>query len=189
MSLNIAIIYGSVRTERQGIKAAKFVFNKLNERGHEVALVDPFDFNLPILDKKYDEFEPDTMPENIEKLGGILEKADAFVIVSGEYNHGVPPGLKNILDHFATQWRKKISAIATYSTGPFGGIRSEAPLRSTIGKLGAPAIPATFTVSGVDKAFDEEGKPLYEAYDRRIVKMIEELEWYGEAVKKARNNS
>ena len=80
MPLNIAVIYGSARSERQGIKAAKFIVNKLKERDYEVTLVDSQEFKLPFLDKMYKEYNGDA-PENLEKLAQIIKKADGYIIV------------------------------------------------------------------------------------------------------------
>jgi len=56
MGFNIAVIYGSVRTSRQGIKGARFLVKKLEERGHNVTLIDPMEYKLPLLDKMYKEY-------------------------------------------------------------------------------------------------------------------------------------
>ena len=58
-SLNIAVLYGSARRDRQGIKAARFMVKQLEERGHSVTLVDSEQFDLPMLDWMYKEYEPD----------------------------------------------------------------------------------------------------------------------------------
>ena len=100
MGLNTAVIYGSVRRERQGIKAARFVVAKLEERGHAVTLVDPLEYELPLLDLRYSEFEKGQAPEAMERVSQILSGADGFVIVSAEYNNSEPAALKNLLDHF-----------------------------------------------------------------------------------------
>ncbi len=186
MSLNIAVIYGSVRTERQGTKLAKFITNQLKERGHEVTLVDQLEFNLPMLDKMYKEYDAGKAPEPIEKVHQVLEQADGFVLVSGEYNHGVPPVLKNILDHFQAEYHYKPSGIVTYSAGPFAGVRVLNPLRAVMGELGASSIPTSFMVSGINDAFDENGKALDEKYNKRVVNFLDELEWYAGALKQAR---
>ncbi len=47
--LNFVVVYGSVRTERKGIKAAHFIINKLKERGHEITFIDPLEYKLPLL--------------------------------------------------------------------------------------------------------------------------------------------
>jgi NAD(P)H-dependent FMN reductase len=184
--MKIAIIYGSVRSHRQGIKAAKFITNKVKERGHEVKLIDPLEYKLPMLDKMYKEYEKGKAPAPIEQVARILEKADAFITVTGEYNHGIPPALKNLLDHFQKEYFFKPSAIASYSGGPFGGIRAAMQLRPVLAELGTPSIPTTFPISAVRSSFDEQGKALDEAYNRRITKFLDELEWYANALKEAR---
>ncbi|MAG91200.1 NADPH-dependent FMN reductase [Candidatus Woesearchaeota archaeon] len=187
MKLNIAVIYGSVRTGRQGIKAAKFVAKKLEERGHKVALVDPLQYKLPFLDKMYKEFEKGKAPEMMEKLAQILENADGFIVVSAEYNHSLPAVLKNLLDHYQSEYFFKPSGIVTYSAGPFGGVRVAVHLRAIMGELGSVSIPSMFPISKVHDSFDDDGNPKDEAYNRRIVKFLDEFEWYGCALKIARD--
>ncbi len=187
MGFNTAVIYGSVRGDRQGIRAARFIVRKLQERNHEVALVDPDQYRLPFLDRMYKEFEPGKAPEAMEAVGRILEKADGFVIVSGEYNHSEPPALKNLLDHFQSEYLYKPSGIVTYSAGPFGGVRALVTLRAILGELGTPSIPSAFPVSRVGQAFDDEGNPIDKAYDRRVVGFLDEFEWYAKALKNARD--
>jgi NAD(P)H-dependent FMN reductase len=186
MSLNIAVIYGSVRSERQGIKAAKFLIKKLVARGHKVTLIDPLEFTLPLLDKTYEEYEKGKAPPMLEKLSSILRMADGYMVVSGEYNHSVPPVLKNIIDHFMEEYFYKPSGIVTYSVGPFGGVRVAPHLRAILGEVGTVSIPSMFPISKVDAAFDKDGKALDKAYDRRIVEFLDEFEWYAYALKSAR---
>jgi NAD(P)H-dependent FMN reductase len=186
MSLNIAVFYGSVRSNRQGIKAAKFVVNELKKREHEVTLVDPLEHKLPLLDKMYKEYEKGQAPEVLEKLATIIRAADAFVIVSGEYNHSIPPALSNLLDHFLEEWFWRSSAIVCYSAGSFGGVRAAMQLRAMLGELGMPSIPSIFAVSKVQDSFDDDGKALDENYLRMIGKFLDELEWYALALKDGR---
>ena len=68
MKLNIAILYGSVRSDRQGIKVARFFTKKIKERNHEPVLIDPLDLSLPLLDKMYKEYKPENAPENMKKI-------------------------------------------------------------------------------------------------------------------------
>ena len=189
MSLNTAVIYGSVRGERrQGIKAARFVVRNLEERGHAVTLVDPLDYKLPLLDLMYKEFEDGQAPVAMEKVSQILKNADGFIIVSAEYNHGEPAALKNLLDHFQSEYLYKPTGIVTYSAGPFGGVRALITLRAILAELGTPSIPSAFPVSNIGGAFDEDGNALDQAYDRRIGKFLDEFEWYANALKCARGN-
>ena len=113
MILRIPIIYGSVRAGRQGIKAARFVERQLRGRGHDVTLVDPADVQLPLLDRMFKEYPAGTAPAVLERLASLYRAADAFVIVSGEYNHSVPPALSNLLAHFLEEYFFRPSAIVS----------------------------------------------------------------------------
>ena len=186
MKLNIAVLYGSVRSERQGIKAARFIVNQLNKRGHEVTLIDPLEYQLPFLDKKYNEYKKGEAPKVMEKLAQILRNAEGFMVICGEYNHGLPPVLKNILDHFQEEYFYKPAGIACYSGGPFGGVRSAVHLRAVLGELGMVSIPTLFPVSMVQDAFDEEGNVIEEAYERRVKGFLDEFEWYVNTLNEAR---
>ena len=186
MSLNCCVLFGSVRSDRQGIKAARFVVRQLAARGHEPTLVDPLEYQLPLLDRMYKEYPPGAAPENLQRLAALYAKADAFVIVTGEYNHGVPPALKNLLDHFLEEYFFRPSAIVSYSGGSFGGVRAWVQLRAILCELGMPSIPSEFPIPRIREAMDEEGVPRDPAMDRRFARFASELEWYGHALKEAR---
>ena len=182
MSLNIAVVYGSVRRDRQGIKAARFIVRKLEERGHTVALVDAKEYPLPILDLRYKEYEAGSAPAPMQKIHEMLEAANAFIIVSGEYNHGIPPGLKNLLDHYLPEYRRKPSGIVSYSAGSFAGARVHESLREVLATLGSPALPAAFLISSVSNSFSDEGDALDETYNGRVDKFLDEYEWFANAL-------
>src|SRR6476619_461283 len=98
MALNISVILGSVRRDRIGIRVARFAVAALQGRGHAVTLVDPLEYPLPLLDRMYKEYAPGQAPAVLELLAAIIKAADAYAIVSGEYNHSIPPALSNVLD-------------------------------------------------------------------------------------------
>ena len=187
MTLKTAVLYGSERRERQGIKAARFVVGKLEARGHRTALVDSREKSLPMLDLMYKEYETGEAPPVMRSIAKTLDDADGFVVVTAEYNHSVPAALKNLLDHFQSEYLYKPSAIVTYSAGPFGGVRSLVNMRGILAELGTPAIPSSLPVSNVGEAFDDEGKAIDTAYDDRIEDFLDEYEWYAKALKAARN--
>lgn len=186
MSLSIPILYGSVREARQGIKAARFIDAQLQRRGHKTTLVDAAELRLPLLDRMYKEYEKGKAPEVLERLARLYRAADAFVIVSGEYNHGIPPALKNMLDHFLEEYFFRPSAIVCYSAGAFGGVRAAMQLRMTLAELGMSSIPSLFPVPHVQDAFDVSGRASNPAFEQRVGRFIAELEWYAEALKQAR---
>jgi NAD(P)H-dependent FMN reductase len=94
MALLFPVILGSVRRDRQGIKAARYIIGKLEARGHEPVLADPCEKELPLLDRMYKEYPNGEAPPVLEKLADLFRRADGFVIVSAEYNQSVPPALK-----------------------------------------------------------------------------------------------
>jgi NAD(P)H-dependent FMN reductase len=186
MPLSIPILYGSVRETRQGIKAARFIDTQLQRRGHRTTLVDAAELRLPLLDRMYKEYENGKAPEVLERLAQLYRAADAFVIVSGEYNHGIPPALKNMLDHFLEEYFFRPSAIVCYSGGAFGGVRAAMQLRMTVAELGMSSIPSLFPVPHVQDAFDVAGHANNPVFEQRVGRFISELEWYAEALKQAR---
>jgi len=183
--LNVVVIYGSVRHHRQGIKAAKFIVNKLKERKHDVTLVDPMEYELPLLDNMYKEYEKGKAPEQLEKLAKLYKKADTFVVVSAEYNHSIPPALSNLIDHFMEEYFWRPAGIVCYSAGSFGGVRAAMQLRAMLPEVGLITIPSIFPISKVQE-FKDDGTPADEAYNKRVQKFLDELEWYAVALKEQR---
>jgi NAD(P)H-dependent FMN reductase len=188
MPLDILIFYGSVRTARQGIKAARFVLKECQARGHSATLVDPLEEKLPLLDRMYKEYSAGQAPEGLQKLAERIKAADAFIVVSGEYNHSIPPALSNLLDHFLEEYFWRPSGIVCYSAGPFGGVRAAMQLRALLGELGTPSIPSILPIPKVQDAFDEQGVPTDPSYHKRAGRFLDELEWYAKALKEARKS-
>ncbi len=183
MSLNFLIIYGSVRGARQGIRAVNFIRETCRSRGHEATLIDPAVDRLPLLDRMYKEYPPGQAPEVLERLAGLIKAADGFIVVSGEYNHSIPPALSNLLDHFLEEYFWRPSAIVCYSAGPYGGVRAAMQLRAMLSELGTPSIPSLLSVPHVQDAFNENGVPQDRDYERRAARFLGELEWYAGALK------
>jgi NAD(P)H-dependent FMN reductase len=186
MPLDLLVFYGSVRRDRQGIKAARFIVEACRKRGHQTTLIDPLEYQLPLLDRMYMEYERGKAPPVLERLAGLIRSAHGFIIVSGEYNHSIPPALSNLLDHFLEEYFWRPSAIVCYSAGAFGGVRAAMQLRAMLCELGTPSIPSNFPVPKVQDAFDEDGRPHDEAYHRRVDRFLGELEWYAGALRVAR---
>ena len=134
----------------------------------------------------YKEYPADQRPENLERLATRIRAADAFIIVSGEYNHSIPPALSNLLDHFLEEYFWRPSGIVCYSAGGFGGVRAAMQFRAMLCELGTPSIPSLLPVPSVQDAFDDEGRPHDDGYHKRAARFLDELEWYANALKAAR---
>lgn len=184
--MKLAVIYGSNRSDRQGIKAAKFIVKQLIKRNFSVSLIDTKEYELPFLDKMHKEYEAGKAPEPMKKIHQILKASDGFVIVSGEYNHSIPAALKNLLDHFQQEYYFKPSAIVSYSAGPFGGMRVAVHLRAVLAELGMSSVPSIFPISSIYSSIDENGKAVDEKYNKRVIRFIDEFEWYVSALKAKR---
>jgi NAD(P)H-dependent FMN reductase len=186
MSLLTPVILGSVRSDRQGVKAARFIIRHLENRGCEAPLVDPVELNLPLLDRMYKEYSKGQAPEVLERLADLFRRADAFVIVSGEYNHSIPPALSNTLDHFLEEYFWRPSAIVCYSGGRFGGVRAAMQLRAMLCELGTPSIPSLLPIPEIGKALTADGDPEMPWLDKAASRFVDELVWYAEALRRQR---
>ncbi|HEV2877096.1 MAG TPA: NAD(P)H-dependent oxidoreductase [Nitrososphaeraceae archaeon] len=180
----IALIVGSVRRERQGIKVARWMEEKLKSRNHTVFFIDPLELNLPLLDKMYKEMTDPS--EKMKSFQSKINDAEGYLAVTPEYNVGTSGAMKNTLDYFLEEYFFKPSAIVSYSPGMFGGINAAQQLRLIFAELGAPSISSSFSIPRLHKVFSEDGKLIDEAYDKRVLKFLAEFEWYIEAFKNQR---
>ena len=183
MALSIPVVYGSVRGARVGIRAARYVADRLRADGHDTTLVDPAEAGLTLLDRMYKEHAPGEAPKPMERLARLFREADAFVVVSAEYNHLPPPALVNLLDHFLEEFYWRPVGIATYSTGAFGGVRAAFHLRDMLAEMGMASVPTALAFPHVERAFDRAGAASdAEATGRRVDRFCAELAWYAEAL-------
>lgn len=184
--MTFAVLLGSVRSDRQGIKAARLLLAALEQRGHRAVLVDPMVTRLPLLDRMYKEYPQGQAPAELEQLAALYRGADGFLLVSAEYNHGIPPALKNLLDHFLEEYFWRPSAIACYSAGGFGGVRAAMQLRMTLSELGMPSIPSVFSIPSIGTALADDGQPTDERTTRQMNRFLDEFQWYAQALRAQR---
>ncbi|RZM27918.1 MAG: NADPH-dependent oxidoreductase, partial [Sphingomonas sp.] len=140
MGDRILILYGSYRSDRQGIRLADYLVASFTARGAAVELIDAKAIDLPILDRMYKEYSAGEAPPKLAELAAKIRAADAFVFVTGEYNWGVQPGLKNLTDHFLEEWFWRPAAIASYSAGRFAGARAGLAWHGTLSEMGMVVI-------------------------------------------------
>src|SRR3954453_17557956 len=182
MKLLTPVLLGSVRSDRQGIKAARFIVAQLQARGHDPVLVDPLEKRLPLLDRMYKEHPAGQAPGVLEELATLYRRADGFMIVTAEYNQSVPPALKNLLDHFLEEYFWRPSAILSSSAGRFGGVRAAVALRTILGELGMPSIPSILAIPSIGTALSPEGVAAEKWIEKSAARFLSEFEWYAEAL-------
>jgi NAD(P)H-dependent FMN reductase len=189
MGHRILVLYGSYRSDRVGIRLAQFVIEALRGRGADVELIDAKAIGLPMLDRMYKEYPKGKAPEALEKLAGQIRAADGFVFVTGEYNWGVQPGLKNLTDHFLEEWFWRPAAIASYSAGRFSGARAALAWHGTLSEMGMVVISSTIAVGPIAQSLSADGKPVGEggkALERAFPRFADDLFWWVEAAKAQR---
>src|ERR1700733_12296943 len=182
MSLLIPVLLGSVRSDRQGIRAARYIMALLEQRGHKPVLVDPREKPLPMLDRMYKEYPAGTAPAVMQELAELYRRADGFVIVTAEYNQSVPPALKNLLDHFLEEYFWRPSTIVSYSAGRFAGVRAAVALRTILCELGMPSLPSVLSIPTIGSTLTAESASNEAWIDKGAERFLAEFEWYAEAL-------
>lgn len=192
MTDRILVFYGSYRRDRQGIRLADYCVRELAARGADVELIDAKAVGLPMLDRMYKEYPEGEAPEAMAALAEKIRKADAFLFVVGEYNWSVQPGLKNLTDHFLEEWFWRPAAIASYSAGRLGGVRSALAWRDILGEMGMVVVSSTIAVGPVQDALDEDAQPTGDggkALERQFPRFADDLAWWTAAAKAQRERA
>ncbi|MBV9065314.1 MAG: NAD(P)H-dependent oxidoreductase [Bradyrhizobium sp.] len=189
MDNHILVFYGSYRSDRTGIRLAQFVIDRLRRRGEDVELIDAKAINLPMLDRMYKEYPTGKAPEPLEQLATKIRNADGFVFVTGEYNWGVQPGLKNLTDHFLEEWFWRPAAIVSYSAGRLSGARSATAWHGTLSEMGMVVVSSTISVGPIGTTLTAEAIPIGEggqALEKAFPRFADDLSWWVEAAKEQR---
>jgi NAD(P)H-dependent FMN reductase len=189
MSHRILVFYGSYRSDRMGIRLAHFVIEGFRARGDDVEFIDAKEIGLPIIDRMYKEYPKGSAPEALETLAGKIRNADGFVFITGEYNWGVQPGLKNLTDHFLEEWFWRPAAIASYSAGRLSGARAATAWHGTLSEMGMVVVSSTIAAGPVAHTLSAEGKPIGEggkALEHAFPRFADDLAWWVEAAKAQR---
>lgn len=189
MSDKVLVFYGSYRSDRMGVRLADYVVAGLTARGTDAEMVDAKAVDLPMLDRMYKEYPKGAAPAPMEALAEKIRNADAFVFVTGEYNWGPQPGLKNLTDHFLEEWFWRPAAIASYSAGRFSGVRSGTVWHSILSEMGMVVISSTLAVGPIAQTLDPNGSPIGSAGDalkRSFPRFADDLAWWTEAAREQR---
>jgi NAD(P)H-dependent FMN reductase len=189
MTDRILVFYGSYRFDRMGIRLADYLVSGLRERGSDVELIDAKAIGLPILERMYKEFSPGTAPAAMEQLAEKIRAADGFVFVTGEYNWGMQPGLKNLTDHFLEEWYWRPAAIASYSAGRLSGARAATAWHGTLSEMGMVVVSSTLAVGPISQSLSADGKPIGEGgkqLEHAFPRFADDLAWWVEAAKAQR---
>ena len=189
MSRHILIFYGSYRRDRQGIKLARWIVDALAARGDRGELIDAQAVGLPILDRRHSDYPAGEVPAAMAALAAAIAAADGFVFVVGEYNGGLQPGLKNLVDHYLPEFAWRPAAIASYSAGPLAGVRAATAWRTTLGAMGMIVTSTPLGLARIGGAFDADGKPAGEdgvRLEKAFPRFADDLAWWIDAARAQR---
>jgi len=181
-SLFIPLILGTARQGRQSEHVARFVFEQTKKRaGVETEFIDVRSLPLRLDDEGEQIKDP--------KFSATIERCDALIIVTPEYNHSFHGLLKHALDTNLQEYIHKAVGICGVSAGPFGGARVIEHFLPVMRELGLVTIFEDLNFGMVGKLFDEAGKLRdEEPYLRRVTKFLNELIWMARVLKHGREN-
>ena len=183
-TITIAVLAGTTRVQRRSIKAAHYVADfgrKLP--GVEIIFVDPTEFH----------FEGDgNDPEGKDpRYTEITARADAFFVVTPEYNHSFPGSLKRMLDSELANYNHKPIALAGVSDGNWGGTRAVESLVPAVRETGLVVMSWDVFFPRVQDIFAENGainEEFRERYEKNLGKLYAELLWFAELLKTGRQS-
>lgn len=178
--MRILLLSGSVRHDRKSHRLALFLNKELEKRDVEVTFFDLYTHPIPLLEDIYTNLE--NPGENLKQLKSALDSVDHILIVTPEYNGHFAPGVMNAIDHFKSEYSKKVMGVATASAGKMAGIRASIHIQSYIIALGGYTVPKHCGVPYVGKTIDENGQLLKEDFAKQSDSFLDEFLWLASAV-------
>ncbi len=181
--LFIPTLLGTARKNRESENVANWVCSKMHERDDiETQLFDVCDFHLP--QNNYGTEIGGDFPE----WRDAIIRADGLVIVTPEYNHGYPGSMKSVLDLLLKEYIHKAVAFVGVSAGPWGGTRVIEACVPMVRELGLAVTFSDLNFPSVKTKFDDDGKLLDEAYEKRVQSFLDELVWMATTLRWGREN-
>lgn len=173
--MKIEIIAGSPREKSTTRRVAYFLRKQLEQHDDvEVNIIDMKDWNLPPVQQVFS--SPEAAPVDLLPLARRVFEADAFILLTPEYNGSYSPAMKNLLDHFPKQ-RHKAFGIATASPGAYGGMRATQQLLLLIPALFGVASPYLLVIPAVEKKFDPDGNITDLSFENTAHNFVTEFLW------------
>lgn len=185
--IKLAMIIGSIRGGRFGPVVAQWFRGEAEQHGAvDVELIDLVDYPLPLEMPAFGALPPDEVAQVQARLGAKLAEADAFVVVTPEYNHSVPASLKNAIDWFKQEWAAKPIGLISYG-GMGGGLRAAEHLRQIFAELHAVTIREMLSFHNAWGDFFQNGAVVGpERSDVAAKSLLDQLVWWGHALRDAR---
>lgn len=168
---HISIISSSIRPDRKSHNVALYFNNYLTE--HDLAKVEILDlkeYNFPLFDNTLKN-QKNPSPQLLD-FAKKVKATDGIIIVTPEYNGGLPASLKNAIDVLYDEWHSKPISIVTVSGGVFGGTQALVSLQFVLWKIGAWTVTNMFHVSKVQEAYNASGQATDKATTDKLTKIF-----------------
>ena len=179
--MNIEIVSGSPRKDSVTHRIVLFLNKYLSERtAHSISILDVRDWPLNVLQQQTYKSINET-PEEFKFLAKRMFNADAFILVTPEYNGSYTSALKNLFDHFPKQHHKAFG-IVTASSGILGGMRASQQVQLLINALFGIGSPYMLITPEVEKKFNEQGELINTAFQKNIDVFVNEFLWLAENI-------
>lgn len=176
--MKIEIISGSPRPNSVTRRVALYLKNWVSQNtSHDVNIIDMRDWKVPPMDSVWT--TPDKAPLEFQPLAQRVFDADAYILLTPEYNGSYSPALKNLLDHFPKRHHKPFG-IVTASPGAMGGMRASQQLLLLVPALFGITSPYMLIIPAVDKKFSPDGDLLDESFQNAVHNFITEFTWLAE---------
>lgn len=177
--LHIELIYGSAREGRFCDTIAKWTASEVEKFGRfSLGAIDPRTLGNPAW--------PSRNSEGIVVLKRQIDRADAFIVATPEYNHGYTAALKLVIDAAKSEWRAKPVAFVSYG-GISGGLRAVEQLRLIFAELHMVTIRDTVSFANAWNKFDADRELLHsEDPEKAMAQMLMHLEWWASVLHDAR---
>ncbi|MEK6967701.1 MAG: NAD(P)H-dependent oxidoreductase [Nanoarchaeota archaeon] len=187
-NLKIKIILGTTRKNRFSDKTSKWVLEEAKKKDWQVELLDLRDYPMPFYDEPVSPAyvkEGNYANEMVRTWAKKIDEADAYIIITPEYNHGPSAVLKNAMDHVYSEWNNKPVAFVSHGASA-GGSRAVEQLRTIAIELQMAPIRVGVHIPFFWTQVDDKGNLKTEQYQETLQNLFTQLTWWAKALKAAR---
>lgn len=186
--MKVVVFLPSVRDGRNATRVRKFIEAQLKSK-YETSVLDPAELDLSMLKMPLHHYQDrKKIPKVLLDIEAKMTAADAFLVVTAEYNHCIPPALSNLLDHLGPSlFACKPSGIIAYSMGPYAGMRAAVQLRCLLSELGTLSVPMILGIPLVHTSLDDGGKASNPHLEPGLATLMKQVDWYATALRNHRD--
>lgn len=178
--MNVTILLGSIRNGRQSHLIAHYLKEQFQHRGISIELIDLMETPLPLMEERMGHHPQ--LPLEVQLVSERLHQADGLIFISPEYHGSFSGVLKNAVDYFWNEFRKKPIGVVSISAGKFGGITASSQLQQLVLSVGGFPMPTKLLVPEVHLVFDPNEQVYQASFVQAADRFLKEYVWFAEAI-------